>query len=151
MTPNEPINTTPVRAEARAGLGAARATSTICLLAGIWLFVSPWVYGAWLKGDAWNCWIVGGFMVLFGIVRMALPAYSTVLSWCNMILGIWTFCSPWIFGYTGNSGRFINSLCLGVIVFVFSIASARISGTRNAAPLSGPYVAGGTNSPGTTR
>jgi len=61
---------------------------------------SPWVYGASLKGDAWNCWIVGGFLVLFGIVRMALPAYSTVLSWCNIVLGIWTFCSPldrWIY------------------------------------------------------
>ncbi len=84
-----------------------------------------------MKGDAWNSWIVGGSMVLFAIVRMALPAYSTVLSWCNMILGIWIFCSPWIYGYTGNSGRFINSLCVGVIVFAFSIASARISGTRN--------------------
>jgi hypothetical protein len=73
-------------------------------------------------------------MILFGIVRTARPAYSTVLSWCNMILGIWTFFSPWIFGYFGNTGRMINSLCVGVIVFVFSIASATISRRSNAAP-----------------
>jgi hypothetical protein len=60
------------------------------------------------------------------------PAYSTILSWCNMVLGIWTFFSPWIYGYAStNGGRFINSLCVGVIVFVFSILSARISAPRN--------------------
>ncbi len=142
MTPNESLNSTPMKTGTSAGLGAAKASSTICLLAGIWFFVSPWVYGAYMKGDAWNCWIVGGFMVLFGIVRTALPAYSTVLSWCNMILGIWVFCSPWIYGYTGNGGRFINSLCIGVIVFIFSIAAARISATHRAAPISGPEMPG---------
>ncbi len=132
MTPNQQINTSSIGVGAGSSLSAAKAASTICLLAGIWLFVSPWVYGAYTNANAWNCWIVGGFMILFGIVRIARPAYSTALSWCNMILGIWTFCSPWIYGYAGtNTGRFINSLCVGVVVFVFSIISARISGPRN--------------------
>jgi hypothetical protein len=69
------------------------------------------------------------------------PAYSTVLSWCNLILGIWTFFSPWIYGYAStNTGRFINSLCVGVIVVVFCIASARISAKRNAPPLNRPFI-----------
>lgn len=119
----------------RTALGGARAASTICLLAGIWLFVSPWVYGAFTNGNSWNNWIVGGLILLLGIIRLARPAYSTALSWCNMVLGIWTFFSPWTFGYINtNSGRFINSLCVGVIVFVFAIVSARISATRNAIP-----------------
>jgi hypothetical protein len=135
MTPNQQINTSGTRVSTGAALSAAKATSTICLLAGIWFFVSPWVYGAYTNANAWNCWIVGGFMILFGIVRIARPAYSTVLSWCNMILGIWAFFSPWIYGYANtNMGRFINSLCVGFIVFVFSIASARIAGKRNVVP-----------------
>jgi hypothetical protein len=44
-----------------------------------------------------------------------------------MVLGIWAFFSPWIYGYVFNSGRFINSLCVGVIVFVLSIAAATMS------------------------
>jgi uncharacterized membrane protein len=133
MTPNQQINANKIEMPAGSALSVARAVSTICLLAGIWLFVSPWVYGAYTNGNAWNCWIVGGFMILFGIIRIARPAYSTVFSWCNMILGIWVFCSPWIYGYAGiNTGRFINSLCVGVVVFVCSIVSARISGPRNA-------------------
>jgi hypothetical protein len=132
MTPNERASAASVTSSSAAGLGPAKAASTICLLAGIWFFVSPWVYGAYSNPSAWNSWIVGGFMVLFGIVRLARPAYSTVLCWCNMILGIWTFCSPWIYGYAGtNEGRFINSLCVGVIVFIFSIVSLRISAPRN--------------------
>ena len=40
------------------------------------------------------------------------------------MLGIWAFFSPWIYGYVFSSGRFINSLCVGVIVFVLSIVAA---------------------------
>ena len=133
MTPNDQINNRPP-AGTTGEFTAAKAASTICLLAGIWLFISPWIYAIYMKADAWNCWIVGGLMILFGIVRIARPAYSTILGWCNTILGIWILCSPWIYGYFAiRTGRFINSLCVGVIVFIFSIASVMISGNRNAA------------------
>src|SRR5690242_6144867 len=108
-------------------MGAAKAASTIVLLAGIWFFVSPWVYGAYMHGNAWNSWIVGAAMFLIGCARVARPAYLGALSWWNMVLGIWAFFSPWIYGYTGNEGRFINSLCVGVIVFVLSFVSARLA------------------------
>jgi hypothetical protein len=132
MTPNEHMTVTGMGTRGDSSkLGAAKSASIICLLAGIWFFVSPWIYGAEANANAWNSWIIGGFIVLFGILRIARPAYSTVLSWCNMILGIWAFFSPWIYGYTSNNGRFINSLCVGVIVFVFSIASAMMSRRAN--------------------
>jgi hypothetical protein len=113
-----------------------KAASTIVLLAGIWFFVSPWVYGAYTTGNAWNSWIVGAVMFILGCIRVARPAYSTTLSWWNMVLGIWAFCSPWIYGYTGNTGRFINSLCVGVIVFVLSIVSARLGSRSMSVPAS---------------
>jgi hypothetical protein len=135
MTPNEQLNTTPFKpVNGGSGLNATKAASTICLLAGIWFFISPWVYRAYTSANAWNSWIVGGFMILFGIIRLSRPAYSTILSWCNTILGIWTFFSPWIYGYTNDQARFINSLCVGVIVFVFSIASAMTSRRTTAPP-----------------
>jgi site-specific recombinase len=105
---------------------SVKAASGLALLAGAWLFVSPWVYGAYTNPTAWNSWIVGALIFLFGIVRVSRPAVS-LFSWFNMILGIWTFCSPWIFGYSDHTGRFINSLCVGFVVFVLSIASARFS------------------------
>ncbi|MBV9497975.1 MAG: SPW repeat protein [Acidobacteriaceae bacterium] len=108
-------------------LGGIRAASTICLLAGIWLFVSPWVYGAYTHGNAWNSWILGAAIFLLACVRVSRPAYSTGISWVNLVLGIWVFFSPWIYGYLGNTGRFINSLCVGVVVFAFSLASGVVA------------------------
>lgn len=134
MTPNEPISTNVGTAVANR-LQGVRAASTICLLAGIWFFVSPWVYGAYTNGNAWNSWIVGAAMFVLGCVRVSRPAYSVALSWWNMVLGIWAFCSPWIYGYTGNTGRFINSLCVGVVVFVLAIVSARLASRSSAIPV----------------
>jgi len=39
--------------------GVTTRTSGINVLVGIWLFVSPWVYGAARNPSAWNSWIVG--------------------------------------------------------------------------------------------
>ena len=107
-----------------------RAASTICLLAAIWFFVSPWVYGAAATGSAWNSWIVGVLLFILAAVRMRTPVASAGLSWFNTILGIWVFFSPWIYGYVAHTDRFVNSLCIGVIVFIFSIASAVSSRNR---------------------
>jgi hypothetical protein len=49
---------------------------------------------------------------------------ATGLSWLNSILGIWTFVSPWVYGYTGNTGRLINSLCVGFLVFCAALVGA---------------------------
>lgn len=102
---------------------AMRGGSILALLAGIWLFVSPWVYGAYTAPSAWNSWIVGALIVLFAAIRVSQPR-SAGVSWLNVILGAWTFVSPWVYGYTANTGRFINSLCVGVIVFIVAIVSA---------------------------
>jgi hypothetical protein len=108
-------------------LAGTRAVNIICLLAGIWFFVSPWVYGAPLTGEAWNSWIVGALMFIFGCAQIVRPTFSTSLSWANMVLGIWAFFSPWLYGYVFNTGLLVNSLCVGVIVFVLSIAAAAMS------------------------
>jgi hypothetical protein len=115
-------------------LGLVKAASTITLLAGAWLFVSPWIYGAYANATAWNSWIVGALIFLFGLIRVGRPAFS-IFSWFNMVLGAWVFCSPWIYNYAStNTGRFINSLCVGVIVFVVAIVSARVRGSRMSSP-----------------
>jgi hypothetical protein len=47
MTPNEQTNATGVTTYTETHrLGSIKAVSTICLLAGIWFFVSPWIYRA---------------------------------------------------------------------------------------------------------
>ena len=103
--------------------GAATLASGINVLAGIWLFVSPWVYGAAGNPNAWNSWILGALIAAFAFIQWNNPLGLRVLSWINCLIAIYTFCSPWIYGYTGNTGRFVNSLCVGVIVFVLAVTA----------------------------
>jgi hypothetical protein len=121
MTPSERLTGPQIRPATP--VTGAKAASIIVLLAGIWFFVSPWVYGAYTTANAWNSWIVGAVIFILGCTRAARPTFNAGLSWLNALLGVWAFFSPWIYGYEGNEGRFINSLCVGVIVFVFAIAS----------------------------
>ena len=106
---------------------AMKTGSTIALLGGIWLFVSPWVYNMYTMGNAWNNWIVGAVIVILAAIRLGNPVMMAWPSWINCLLGIWTFVSPWVYGYTDTTGRFVNSLCVGVIVFITALWSAMAS------------------------
>jgi hypothetical protein len=101
--------------------------STISLAAGLnllialWFFVSPWVYGAYHNAYAWNNWIVGGAMAIIAAVCLS-NHRAAGASWANVVLAIWVFFSPWIYAYTAATDRLINSLCVGVVMFVLSLA-----------------------------
>jgi uncharacterized membrane protein len=110
---------TPARSDAH----PAVAASVITLIAGLWLLISPWIYATYTHASAWNSWIVGVLIFFSALFRIRGPA-RTRLSWLNSILGIWILISPWVYGYTGSKGRFINSLFAGTIVFCAAIAGA---------------------------
>ncbi len=115
-------------------VSTVKATAAINILAGIWLFLSPWVYQAYSAPNAWNSWIVGALIVLFGAIRVSSPMSARGASIANLLLGIWTFASPWIYGYTNYTGRFVNSLCVGVIVFVLGTVSSSMGRTMTSPP-----------------
>jgi len=103
------------------------ASNTIALLAGVWLFVSPWVYSASMERNAWNSWIFGAVIAILAAIRLGRPMGTVALSWIHCLLGIWMFISPWVYGYATDMGRFVNSLCIGVVVFVAAISIAASS------------------------
>jgi hypothetical protein len=89
------------------------------------------VYGSYTHGVAFNNWFAAALVIIFAVARLARPAYATAMCWANMVMGIWVFCSPWIYGYSGtDTARFINSIVIGIILFVFSVISLRISAPR---------------------
>jgi SPW repeat len=105
-------------------LQMVRGSSLIVLLAGLWFFISPWVYRAEMMRSSWNSWVIGAVMVILAAFRMGNPIGTASLSWINCFLGVWAFISPWVYGYTPDHGLFVNSLCVGVIVFIAAITSA---------------------------
>ena len=80
----------------RKHLQTVRGASSVVLLAGLWFFISPWIYGAPMTANAWNGWIVGAAIVILAAIRVANPVHTTGLSWVNCILGVWAFISPWV-------------------------------------------------------
>ena len=116
MTPNQPTTS---------AANVARLTATLNLLLAIWLFISPWVYGSYSQANAWNSWIVGALIAIFAISRLASPAGSMMFIWLNLVLGAWTFASPWVYSFTAERPRFVNSLCVGALVFIFAAVALR--------------------------
>src|SRR5579884_190947 len=101
----------------------ARVASAITLLAGIWLFVTPLIYGAWYNGNKYNGFTLGGLIILFSAIRLARPAHAAALSWMLVIFGVWTCLSPLIFRF-GVEPRSWNNIAIGLLVIVLSVVSA---------------------------
>lgn len=101
-------------------------TAVLELIISLWFFISPWVYGAYHMANAWNSWIVGAVMAIIAAVSLSSPRISS-LNWVNVVLAAWVFISPWVYGYTANTGRFVNSLCVGVVLFVLSIMATSMA------------------------
>ena len=115
---------------ARTDAHPARGASSFAVLVGLWLFFSPWIYGVSGNASAWNSWIVGALIVIFAAIRRSRPAL-TRLSWINSGLALWVFVSPWVYGYVRGDGRFVNSLCIGLILFCAAIAGANSEWTSH--------------------
>lgn len=114
MVPNETQHST----------DAVKMTAGLNLLVAIWFFVSPWVYGAYHMANAWNSWIIGAVLAIGAAICLnASKRNAANLSWLSVVLAVWVFFSPWIFHYNMDKDRLINSLCVGVVVFVLSMVS----------------------------
>lgn len=108
-----------------------KVASGLNFLAGIWIIISAWVYGAiYTSGSAWNSIIVGIIIAVFAAIRFFSPRSAVALSWINALLGIWMIISPWVYGYAGtNAARTWNSVIFGIIVLILGVWSA--AATRN--------------------
>jgi SPW repeat len=108
---------------------AITMTAGLNLLVALWFFVSPWVYGAYHMHNAWNSWIVGGVLAIAALIELNGNIRTVAnVSWLSIVLSAWVFFSPWIYAYSAESGRFINSLCVGAVAFVLSIIISIMAG-----------------------
>jgi SPW repeat len=103
-----------------------KVSAGLDLIIALWFFISPWVYGAYMNQNAWNSWIVGAALAIIATTRLSSNTRAAAnFMWLNVVLAAWVFFSPWIFGYTANTGRFVNSLCVGVAMFILSMMASR--------------------------
>jgi len=94
----------------------ARTASGINILLGIWLIVSPWLFDYSGRAPVLNSVYVGALIAMLAAFRLAALRRSAGLSAINVILGLWTIASPWVYGYAANIGAVWDNLLLGVAI-----------------------------------
>ena len=71
-----------------------RTMSGLDIALGLWLFISPWVFGVNSHYNAWNSWIVGGAIAVFALIHLSSTSVSQVFGVLSAFLGGWMFASP---------------------------------------------------------
>ena len=96
----------------------ARTASGFNILLGIWLIISPWVFGYVSAGPApmWNSVVVGALVVILAATRFSTPHTAPGLSWTNLVLGLWTIASPWIYVYENLDNAMWDNVATGIAI-----------------------------------
>jgi flagellar biosynthesis protein FliQ len=107
----------------------ARAASSINVLLGIWLLVSPWFFGYSAVGlpAILNSVIVGTLVALLAASRQVSPPTSTNSSYLIPTLALWTIASPWMYGYAANLSGRRDNVVLGIVMAALAIWSCGAS------------------------
>jgi len=90
------------------------------VVAGIWIFATPWMFGyASNATAAWNAWTLGVLVTVVGLWALSVPE-SKGAEWSQLILGAWVFVAPWILGFAGTAAIAWNAWIIGAIVAVLA-------------------------------
>ncbi|MFU8803862.1 MAG: SPW repeat protein [Bradymonadaceae bacterium] len=104
-----------------------RILDGVTLLAGIWVFISPFLLGlTTLDGPMLNFMIIGGAVALFALILMVRPERFEPLGWTNAILGTWLIIAPFAAGYMALAAATLTSVILGFVIMLCAGASVVI-------------------------
>jgi hypothetical protein len=125
VVPDEEPMTSPFEPQPGTRRSAGRTAARATLLIGLWYIIAPWVFGAHGNnpGNIWNNVVVGILIAVLAAGQLNARAATAWAAWCNALLGAWAFFSPWIYGYTTDAARLVNSLGCGAAVLLLSIAA----------------------------
>ena len=109
----------------------AKSASGINLVLGAWLIASPWIFGySTIDAAAWDSVVVGAIILIIGLTRVV-SLVGPALARVNIVLGLWTIASPWIFGYAAGGPAMWNSVAVGVVVTLLALLSANATVLRD--------------------
>lgn len=94
------------------------------LALGAWLFFSPFIMGyTQNQGAAWNAYTLGIMLGVFTIWALASP--EAWEEWIDSALGLWLVVSPWILGFSSQTGATWNAVIVGLVVLGISLEATR--------------------------
>lgn len=96
------------------------AIEMVSVVAGLALFLSPWLFGFSAEVAAsWNAWIAGLLIAIVGVWTIA--NYQNWEEWLNLALGVWTLVSPWLLGFAAIGSAVTMHVVVGLIVAALAI------------------------------
>ena len=94
----------------------------VCMLAGLWLWISPFVLHYKLGSDAsGDATITGIFIGALAMLAVAVPRAWE--EWSKLALGLWLLVSPWLLGFTNQPVSRDNIMAVGLLVVALSFWS----------------------------
>lgn len=110
---------------------SVRTASGLDIVAGAWIFLSPFLLGfSQLSGALWNNLIIGAAVIIFSASHATSgTARRAWASWINVVLGTWLILSPFILGFSADTRPFWNNIVLGAVVVILALISGASSGT----------------------
>src|SRR5947209_1729350 len=105
-------------------VNSSRIASSLNVIAGLWLIISPFVLGYTDMTTAlWNSIILGVLVAVLAGIRAAYPTENVGLSWINLLFGLWLIISPFVLRFD-NPRPTWNEVILGIIVGILAVWSA---------------------------
>lgn len=91
----------------------------VTLIIGIWVFITPWIFGFNMTSYAWSPFVAGALLVIFSIWELANKRIWE--EWINLIIGAWVFISPWVLGFSHTPNAAWIMFVFGAITFIVAI------------------------------
>ena len=99
----------------------------LVVVLGVWEVLSPFILGtSHFAGALWDALILGiALVILAGWAALSQQATTAkLLSWINVVLGVWLIVAPFIVRYSGHATALWNDIIVGIIVAVLSVWAA---------------------------
>lgn len=95
----------------------ARNASTVNLLAGLWLLLTPYFMDYASTGLLVNSIVIGLIIAILAFIIVMMPSKAGWLSSINILAGIWLIITPFALGYI-NMAPLWDSIIVGLIVVI---------------------------------
>ena len=94
--------------------------SWVAFLAGLWIIISPFLFGySNVNAATNNDVIVGAIVAVLALVTIIWSRQTASwLSWLAALVGIWEIAAPFLLGYADTAVAAWNGVILGIIILV---------------------------------
>jgi hypothetical protein len=105
--------------------GFMKRVSWINLILGIWLIISPFVFGS-MRVTVANDILLGVLLVATSWWILATLTVAAVgVTWFQMLCGIWLVIAPFVLSYRAVTHALANDVGVGIIVFIVGLLESQ--------------------------